>query len=163
MTEESSERRHGIDEFIEKLNDVELDVAVIKADNIRQAGTRRIIWGMAAMLFIQIIAAAVGYGKIQTKLDHIDLSKLEREMTTSLTVLADHGSELKAVRDEQFRVRGMMDDMRVQFQSELTTRTADRFYKTDWTSSKLWIDEKFGNVQLRLKHLEQEHHSGEVK
>lgn len=159
MSDSETERRHGIDEFIEKLNDVEVDVAVIKADNQRQAGTRRIIFGMAAMLFVQIIAAAVGYGKIQTKLDHMDLSQLEKEMTATLEILSDHSSELKAVRDEQFRVRGMVDDMRIQFQSELTMRTADRFYRSDWDAAKLWVNERFGNVQLRIEHLEKHHHS----
>jgi hypothetical protein len=154
----AEERRHGIGEFAEELADVRIDMAVVKADIESQSGTRKIMWGVSATVIIQLIAFSVGYGEIKTKLDSMDLSNLQADLSTALTVLGDHGTELKNVRDEQFRLRGMSDDMRKQFQQELNSRTADRFFKSDWELSKLWLDERFNNIELRLERVEKKAH-----
>ncbi len=152
------ERRKNLGDISSKLGEMETDVAVIKADIERQAGIRKLMWGMSAMLLTQAIAGSVGYGKLQAKLDGMDLSGLRKDVSTALVVLGDHGTELQTVRDEQHRIRGVQDDMRKQFVSDLAARTDDRYRRSDWLANKLWLEEKFVNFEQRVEHLEESHH-----
>ena len=65
---------------------------------------------------LQLGGFAYAWGQFTNRLDNIDVSALEQSLGTSLTVLADHGTELADLRGELAHLRGQVD-----------SRTADRF------------------------------------
>lgn len=159
MTIDQPERRKGLDELKDELHALGIDVAVIKSDAARQATMRRLLWGMTAFLVSQTIIAVFGYGRLTEQINQLDLNELETDVRTALVVIADHGTEIQTVRTEQQRVRGVIDSLRNELKADLVRKTADRFHKRDWEqAAKPWITEKFENLNIRIQHLEDEHH-----
>ena len=88
------------------------------------------------------VTAAIKLGGFVQQLESIDLSHLQKETSTALQVLADHGTEIETTRLEQFRLREHMTSI----VDEMRNRTTDRFYKSDAVEMK-----------ARIKELEEEH------
>jgi len=158
MTEAHQERRHGYEELAEQIHILNTDLATIKVTLKDHAAFKRVLWGNAFAMVVLLASFSFGYGKLTYKIEHMNLARLEKNVATSLVVLGDHGTELKNVRDEQFRIRGVLDDMSNRFQKELSVRTDDRFRRSDWNAGVLWIKERFKNFEQRIGHLEDTHH-----
>lgn len=102
---------------------------------------QRWMMGLLAFVLIQLGSFAYGYGQINQKMNDLDLSefsgalaRLEKNVDTALVVLADHGTEIQDVRNEQARVRGNIDQIHVlmdRLRSKVDNQTNDRFYKKD--------------------------------
>ena len=145
-----SERRDNtlINEIVTRLAVVE---GYIHARERQETEDRKWIRTLALAFVLQVIlliaggvTAAIKLGGFVQQLESIDLSHLQKETSTALQVLADHGTELETVRSEQLRIRehmtGVVDEMR--------NRTQDRFYKSDAVDMKNRIS------QLEEEHLE---------
>ena len=123
------------------LADIRTRLALIESD--LQRGSKTMAWlrGIAVVVVLQVGAFIYGYAQLQIRVDSINLEEfetalitLEKNMTTAMTVLGDHGTEFADVREEQARIRGQLD----QFHSFLEnvrqkadSQTRDRFYKDD--------------------------------
>ena len=84
MVDEPQERRTGIPELTGKLSLLEQDVAVIKSDISRQTNMRKVIWGLAGMVFVQLTAAVFAYGKLTERIEHFDVSGIKKNASVSL-------------------------------------------------------------------------------
>ena len=143
-----SERRDNtlINEIVTRLAVVE---GYIHAREKQETEDRKWIRTLALAFVLQVVlllaggvTAAIKLGGFVQQLESIDLTHLQRETSTTLQVLADHGTELETVRAEQLRMREHMDDV----VDEMRNRTQDRFYKSDAIE-----------MNNRIKSLEEEH------
>lgn len=130
---------------VEILLDIQTRLAVVESDLTNIADSRRIIqrWLLSFILLIvvQLTAFVYGYGQLQIKVDNLNLSEfqdtmnqLEKNIDTALVVLADHGTELQDVRNEQARVRGNIDQIHIlmdRLRAKVDNQTSDRFYLED--------------------------------
>lgn len=112
---------------VDLLHDIDTRVRIMESELARIQGVRRVILGMAAFLIIQAIGAAIGYGQLLNKVDNLNLSNLERDVSTALLVLGDHGTEFKQLREEILFLRAQEDSIT----KRLDERTKDRFYRDD--------------------------------
>lgn len=127
------------------LVDIQTRLAVVEADlnNIVDQRKTFNLWMRSFMVLIavQLGAFLYGYGELQTKVDGLDLSEFrqsmvqfEKNVDTALVVLADHGTEIQDVRNEQARVRGNIDQIHIlmdRLREKVDNQTSDRFYKRD--------------------------------
>ena len=143
-----SERRDNtlINEIVTRLAVVE---GYIHAREKQETEDRKWIRTLALAFVIQVVVlisagvtAAIKLGSFVQQLESLDISHVQRETSTALQVLADHGTELETVRAEQFRIREHMNDV----VSEMRDRTTDRFYKSDAVE-----------MRARIKELEDDH------
>jgi hypothetical protein len=87
------------------------------------------------MITACVAVATMAFGSAMwiSRIDHqveavaVDIPDIQTDVAVALQVLADHGSELQAIRDSQLQTRAVVDNI----QAEITTRTADRYYRTD--------------------------------
>ena len=127
------------------LTDIRTRLALVENDLSQIVENRKIFtrWmlGLFTFVIVQIGSFLYGYGQITQKMDDLDLTefrdsmtKIEKDVGTALVVLADHGTELQDVRNEQARVRGNIDQFHGymnELRSKVDNQTKDRFYKTD--------------------------------
>lgn len=127
------------------LTDIRTRLALVENDLSQIVDNRRIFqrWmmGLLAFVLVQLGSFAYGYGQITQKMEDLDLSefrdslvRLEKNVDTALVVLADHGTELQDVRNEQARVRGNIDQIHILMdglRGKVDKQTNDRFYKSD--------------------------------
>jgi len=85
-----------------RLTLVERDIAVI-------ASMRKWIMTGVVAILLQASGMLYTYGQLTQKVEQIASIDLQRDVSTTLTVLGDHGTELESVRTEQARVRERMD------------------------------------------------------
>jgi len=109
------------------LHHIDTRVTIIESEVEALAGTNRWLRGIAVVLVLQVILAAVGYGRLMEQVDQLHIDGLETNVNTALQVLGDHGTELAEVRSEQHRIRGVLDSVR----EEINQRTSDRFTGRD--------------------------------
>ena len=121
------------------LHDIDTRVRLVEADIARIIGTRKLIMGMAGFLIIQAIGGAIAYGQLLNKVDNLSLGNLERDVGVALTVIADHGTELQDIRNEQSRIRGQLDS----FNSRMDEKTKDRYYRSD----ALRLEDRVGRLE----------------
>ena len=149
------------DELIDRITKIETDLLIIEANQERAEGMRKILWGVAAAVFIQIIGAAIGYGQLKTQLD--DIGSFRRDTATVLGVLKDHGTELSTLRAELVRMRANDDNM-MEHVSDLTSqmvdKTRDRYFRSDAIREKNemreWVELMF-EKKIRQHHRERAH------
>ena len=127
------------------LTDIRTRLALVENDLSQIVDNRKIFqrWmlGLFAFVLVQIGSFAYGYGQITTKVENLDLGefrdaiiRLEKNVDTALVVLADHGTELQDVRNEQARVRGNIDQIHEylnEVRRKVDSQTHSRFYKED--------------------------------
>jgi len=165
MTDGGTERRQNFSDFVAKLEHLDRAVTVMQTQLKGQATIRNVLWGMSAVLVSLSVSAVYGFGQMTEQLSHYDMTDLEQHQAASFTVLADHGTELAAVRTEDARLRQVMDTVRSEIQiirTEINTRTDDRYRRSDANHDRN-IDrelqgEKLSNIIQRIEHLESEHH-----
>ena len=109
------------------LHSVDTRLTVVEAEVHALAGTNKWIRGIALVIVLQIVVAAMGFARLAEQVDNLNLDGLKTNTMTALQVLGDHGTELQSVRQEQARLRGANDAMR----AEISQRTADRFTGRD--------------------------------
>lgn len=143
MSERRTESERRTDPDI--LSDIRTRIAIVEnelsviVDN-RKIFTRWIL-GLFAFVLVQIGSTAYSYGQLTQKIEDLDLTEfrdsqiqLKTNMDTALVVLADHGTEIQDVRNEQARVRGNIDQIHQLMENlrqKVDEQTADRFYKSD--------------------------------
>jgi len=109
------------------LHNIDTRVTLLESDFAAMASTHKWVRGIAAVLIIQFVVAAVAFGRLSEQVNGLDLDLVMQNDATALTVLADHGTELQEIRTENARLRGAMDAMR----TEMFKRTQDRFTSKD--------------------------------
>jgi hypothetical protein len=114
-------------ENTELLHEISTRVSLLENEVSSLAGTNKWIRGTAVIVVLQIILFAVGYGRLAQQVSSLSIVEIQGNVATALAVLRDHGVELTQVRAEQARLRGAMDQMRV----EMAERTRDRFTSRD--------------------------------
>lgn len=116
----------------ERVSHIETELAVIEASQKRTEGMRKMLWGIGVAVFVQLIGAAVGYGKLQAQLD--DIGSFRQDTSTVLAVLGDHGTELSNLNLELTRIRALDDNLAKhlnELQKQINNRTHDRYYRQD--------------------------------
>lgn len=121
------------DEY-ERLIRVEEQVATIRT-------IARLAWSLVIVMLVQTGGFIYAYAQLSHEVENLNLADIERNVTTALTVLGQHGTEftdvrsdISAVRNEHSRLRGNIDDVHnqlVEFRNALDARTQDRFYRAD--------------------------------
>ncbi len=113
---------------------IETRLSLVEDHLTRIEKTRWWIQGIAVVVVLQLIAVGVSYGKLINTIESMDVRDLQKNITTALSVLGQHGQEFQDVRDEQLRLRTVMD----QFHKDITDlrrtlddRTQERFYKAE--------------------------------
>jgi Tfp pilus assembly protein PilO len=114
-------------DFGETLHHIDTRVTIIESELESLASTHKWIRGIALVLVIQVVLAAMGFAKLAEQVDSLNLKALETNIATALQVLADHGTELEGIRREDARMRGALDAIR----AEISVRTSDRFTGRD--------------------------------
>jgi len=109
------------------LHAIDTRVTIIEGELHALAATAKWIKSIVVVLVIQIVLAAVGYGRLMEQVDQFHIDGLEVNVNTALQVLADHGSELDGIRTEDARLRTSIDSIR----KEINQRTQDRFTGRD--------------------------------
>ena len=125
------------------LHHIDTRVTLLESEVAALASTNRWVRGIAVVLILQVILAGVGYGRLMEQVDQLHIDGLETNVNTALQVLADHGSELDGIRNEDARIRGVLDALR----STLNQRTRERFYKSDGDRLSMRIDKLEARVQ----------------
>ncbi len=115
------------DEAHDALHHIDRRLIVLEERSEASLALRRWVMGLAAFAVIQLAPMLVSYGRLMQQIAHIEIGDVERNASTALAVLQDHGQELQSIRDEQARIRGSHDAL----QSELAQRTRDRFSSQD--------------------------------
>ncbi len=129
----------------EILVDIQTRLAAVETDLENIIGLRgmmiRFFTPFVVLIVVQLGAFLYGYGQLEQKVADLDLGefhdaiiKLEKNIDTALVVLADHGTELQNVRNEQARVRGNIDQIHIlmdRLRAKVDTHTTDQFYKND--------------------------------
>lgn len=133
------------DEIETSLHQIDTRLALVEAEMSSMVQGKRWIQGIAVVLIIQIILAAMAFARLSQQVDTLDLERMNIDISTALSVLGSHGNELEAVRAEQFRQRESMDLVRI----ELSARTRDRFTSKDAEELK-----------ARITRLESSHFNG---
>lgn len=138
------------------LSDINTRLALVESDLQRIAKNRWWLQGLAAVLIIQLSGAIYGYGRLVQRIDDIDLDKIQESMLSmeknvdaALIVLADHGTELQDVRNEQARVRGNIDQLHEHMENlrrKLDDQTRERFYREDGTR----LEERINRLENKI-------------
>lgn len=94
----------------------------------------RLAWSLFVVLLIQTVGFIYAYAQLEQKVEAMDLGKFRSDISTALVVLADHGTELQSVRDENTRIRGIIDELWTvhhDYRNQLDDKTKERFYRSD--------------------------------
>lgn len=88
-------------------------------------------WMVTAVIAVATMAfgSAMWISRVDHQVESVaaDIPDMQKDLAVALQVLADHGTELQAIRNSQLQTRAVIDNI----QAEITTRTADRYYRTD--------------------------------
>lgn len=125
---------------------IETRLALIERDLEGFTNTARWIRGIAAFLFLQLGAFIWSYAQMNAKLDNINLTEIESNVTTALTVLGDHGTEFEGLRQQLNRTQNRADDLErriLENRNRIDDKTIDRFYRSDGD-----------RLEIRIKRLE---------
>ena len=103
-------------DILYKVSSFDGRLIVLEERSYQAQHLKRWILGLVGLVLLQLGGFGYAWGQFTNRLDNIDVSALEQTLGTSLTVLADHGTELAQLRGELAHLRGQLD-----------SRTADRF------------------------------------
>jgi hypothetical protein len=98
------------------LHDIDRRLIVLEERSEKAQALKNWLMGLVGLVVIQLGGFAYAWGQFANRLNNIDVSALEQSLSTSLTVLADHGTELAHLRGEISHLRGQVD-----------SKTSDRF------------------------------------
>ena len=118
----------------ESLHSIDTRLALVEADLRSMAGTRKIILGMAGFLVVQAIGAVVGFVEMRTEFRNLDLNEYESQVTTTLKVLGDHGTEIADIRFNDRETLGEISRLYIEMSKVrdiIDDKTIARFYKSD--------------------------------
>jgi len=104
------------------------------------------IWTLIVLFLMNAFGGIYAFSQLSEKVNSLDLDKMQQNISTALTVLADHGTEIAGVRQEHQRMRGNIDSIR----SAIEKKTKDRFYKHDGDRLEGRIDTNAERI-LRLE------------
>jgi len=118
----------------EEVHSIDKRLSLVEADLQSMAGTRRIILGMAAFLFVQGIGGVVAFTEMQSQLKGLSLAEFQVSTAAILTMLSDQAGEVSGIRNEDARLRASADSLGQQIldiRKMIEERTEERFYRTD--------------------------------
>ncbi len=104
------------------------------------------IWTLVVLFLVNAFGGIYAFSQLSEKVNSLELDKMQQNISTALTVLADHGTEISVVRQEHQRIRGNIDAI----QSVIDKKTKDRFYKHDGDRMEGRIDTNAERI-LRLE------------
>jgi hypothetical protein len=102
----------GVDRRImdhDDLHSLALRMVLVESKMVQIESIKHWIIGGVFVVIIQAGGFVYGYGQMTQKVEQLGGATIARDVSTSLRVLADHGSELNSVRTEQARVRERID------------------------------------------------------
>ena len=102
--------------------------------------------------FAYIVENESWKGAAATQLNGSEL--LKADVSTSLAVLGDHGTELQLIRVQIEGVRGQLAATRLELLESIKVASGDRFRSTDWEREEEVLVLKFDTLRQRLKNLE---------
>lgn len=123
-----------MDSIESALHDIDSRLRLVEADLTRMAGTRKVLFGMATFLLVQAVAGAVGYGQLINTVQSLDSTELRTNVSTSLRVLADHGTEFETIRREQAQIRLILEGLHQEdsdIRDLVAESTRERFFRDD--------------------------------
>ncbi len=101
-----------IEDVSESLHSIDTRLTLVEAEVNSMVGTKNWVRGIMIVLIAMTVSGAMAFAQMIEKVDSLDLDDLHLSSATALTVLADHGTEIQVVRQEQFRQRESMDLLR---------------------------------------------------
>lgn len=113
---------------------IETRLALIERDLEGISNTKRWVQGVAAFLLLQLGAGIWSYAQLVVKVDNLDVTELEKNVNTALTVLGDHGTEFANVRElitRNISKNDSQDDQLHDLRERIDDKTNDRFYRSD--------------------------------
>lgn len=113
---------------------IDTRLALIERDLEAISNTKRWIQGVAIFLLAQLGMGIWSYAQLVVKVDNIDLTELEQNVNTALTVLGDHGTEFANVRElitRNISKNDQQDSQLHDLRERIDDKTNDRFYRTD--------------------------------
>jgi len=111
----------------EALGHIDTRLSLVEREVSDLAGGGRWLKGIAAIVVLNVVVGAMAFARLSEQVETLNLDGMQKDVSTTLSVLGSHGNELESVRSEQARVRGVLDSMR----GEMTLRTAQRFTARD--------------------------------
>ena len=79
--------------------------------------------GIGIFLLIQVIGGVIAFTKLSHQVDNLNLSSMQSDISTTLSVLASHRQNIDQITTEQARLRGVIDNLR----QSIAEKTHDRF------------------------------------
>ena len=107
----------------ESLGHIDTRLSLVEREVTDLAGGGRWLKGIAVTIVLAVISGSMAFAKLSHQMESLNLSKIEADVSTTLTVLGSHGVELEGIRVESARQRGVDDS----FFQAMEARTADRF------------------------------------
>lgn len=123
-----------MNEMDDTLVDIDKRLVILEERSRQNLQTRKWIMGLVAAAVLQLGVVIFSYGQLTQQIANINLSEFEQNISTALTVLGDHGTELETIRGEQARVRGNIDQLHLYMENlrqKVDSQTRDRWYKSD--------------------------------
>ena len=111
------------DDITVTLHDIDTRLSVVESEVGGMVANSKWVKGIAMFLVLQVIAGSMAFARLSQQVENLDLGDLRHDISTALRVVADHGTELQSIRGENARLRGAMDQIRV----EINDRTKERF------------------------------------
>ena len=141
--ENMAESRRNIDKAItEEL--VSFDAGVIKINRASLA--------ILFFLFTQLVGGIWYLSRLDAQVSEI--AGLQVSVSTALTVLGDHGTELLEIRTEDARIREALDEIR----ADMKVRTRDRFTAGDFSrwlaTHEKYLSAMLMGIKARVEHIE---------
>ena len=111
------------DSVEETLGHIDTRLSLVEREVNDLAAGGKWLKGIAVTIVLAIISGSMAFAKLSEQMESLNLSQIETDVSTALTVLGSHGVELEGIRAESARQRGVDDS----FFQAMEARTMDRF------------------------------------
>ena len=116
------------------LTNIDKRLALAEQDLRGLTGLKRLFWSLMLVILTQGGFAIYGYAQAMYKLDTINVSGLEQDVTSAFSIISSYNEELILMRTEHARIRGSIDDYHTdlaKIRDKIDTQTQHRFYRSD--------------------------------
>ena len=126
----------------ETLHSIDTRLSLVEQEVGALSNAGKWLRGIGVFLLIQVIGGVIAFTKLSHQVDNLNLTSMQSDISTTLSVMASHRKNIDSISDEQARLRGVIDSM----QEQIAERTADRFTGREASA----IEERVSRLEDRV-------------